>query len=154
MQTFKQPVKSDFCIKCLGCCRFREKNSAWKPYGIALVKQGEYFICPHLNLESNLCGIYPTRPFDCEIYPFLLHRQDEKLFLALHNQCVFIENTADTEEFRLQFKDMADYFEREEIRSFLKSNTGLFINYPGEITILKEIRLDRKAKTDTTPRKK
>jgi Fe-S-cluster containining protein len=154
MHDFKQPVKSDFCIKCFGCCRFREENSIWKPNGVILVKQEDYFICPHLNLKSNLCEIYTSRPFDCEIYPFLLHRQDGKLFLALHNQCVFIENEADTEEFKLRFKDTLDYFDREEVLLFLKSNQGLFINYHLEITLLKEIYFGHKAKTDSTPRKK
>ena len=114
MSMISQIINVSICKDCKGCCRFIEKNSLFRPaisgnllreiyystsclesqtiidsYNKILLKRNKdgLFYCPFLNLPKNECTIYPLRPLDCSLYPFLLHKESNKIFLALHKLC-------------------------------------------------------------------
>ncbi|HBU07754.1 MAG TPA: hypothetical protein DEA99_00805 [Candidatus Omnitrophica bacterium] len=87
----KQFVPSDYCLKCVGCCRFLENPTIWAPQGFRLVKNNNGYRCEHLKEENNRCAIYPQRPLDCRLYPFLLVKKGSSLQLGLHESCCFVE---------------------------------------------------------------
>ena len=87
----KQFVPSDYCLKCVGCCRFLENPTIWAPQGFRLVKNNNGYLCEHLKEENNRCAIYPQRPLDCRLYPFLLVKKGGSLQLGLHESCCFFE---------------------------------------------------------------
>ena len=105
----KQFVPQEFCLKCRSCCRFKETNSVWSPClldeeiqelvdregipaaSISIDRRiqtvadpgGDGFICPFLNNADNQCRIYNLRPFECQLYPFLINLRKDKVFLTV-----------------------------------------------------------------------
>ena len=82
---------------------------------------GEGFICPFLNLEDNKCKIYARRPFECQLYPFLINLRGKKIILSLDLNCQYLKEKLNTKE----FKDYAEYL-------------ITFLNSPAQIKLLKE----------------
>lgn len=63
---------------------------------INLTKSGDLFICPCFDEPANKCRIYPRRPFDCALYPFLLVRKDELVYLAIDKKCPYAASNSGT----------------------------------------------------------
>ncbi|MDP2941866.1 MAG: YkgJ family cysteine cluster protein [Candidatus Omnitrophota bacterium] len=111
----KQLIPEGYCLKCQGCCRFREEFSAWLPCLLEEEVQdllgrqdipaaslsadkrihpipgpdNNGFLCPFLGLAENKCGIYRLRPFECQLYPFLLNLRRNKVFLTVDLNCPY-----------------------------------------------------------------
>jgi Fe-S-cluster containining protein len=143
----KQFVPSEFCLKCQGCCRFRDENSVWAPclldeeivdfadnkdipaVSVSLDKRlllipnpkGEGFICPFLNISDNKCKIYAIRPFECQLYPFLLNLRGKKIILTVDLNCPYVKEKMNTPE----FKEYVEYL-------------TAFLNSPDQLEILKD----------------
>lgn len=121
----KRVVREEFCLKCKGCCRFKKIDSAWSPClldeeiqdlldkkippaaissGKKLLPvpnpKGEGFICPFLDIEKNKCKIYGFRPFECQLYPFLINLSQGKAILTLDLNCPFVAENLQNEEFK------------------------------------------------------
>ena len=147
----KQFVPEDFCLKCRGCCRFKEPDSIWSPallneeiksilpfanlYSkkIQLAPSAEKlnnFLCPFLNLEGNLCNIYANRPFECQLYPFLINRKEGKVFLALDLNCPFIKENLDSSLLKEYSQDLAGMFNSRESKNLFKDNPQVIQEYP------------------------
>lgn len=111
----KQIIPQEVCLKCQGCCRFKKIDSAWSPClldeeiqdlldkkippaCISSAKkilpipnpQGEGFICPFLDIKDNKCRIYGLRPFECQLYPFLINFRGKKVILTLDLNCPYV----------------------------------------------------------------
>jgi len=144
----KQIIPSEFCLGCRGCCRFSEKDSMWSPLllneEIECLKENnllsgcdtkkkklttvlnsteENFVCAFLSVQDNSCRIYGLRPFECRLYPFLINREKNRIYLAVDPHCSFVERNAATS----QFREYADY-----VADILKS--------PPVVRIINEIR--------------
>ncbi|MDI6758252.1 MAG: YkgJ family cysteine cluster protein [Candidatus Omnitrophota bacterium] len=145
----KQFVPQEICLRCQGCCRFKEQNSVWSPClldeeiqdlvntDIPKVyltldkriepvpngaKEGETgFVCPFLNLGDNKCKIYARRPFECQLYPFLINLRGKKIILTADLNCRYVQEKLNTQE----FKEYAQYLSQ-------------FLNSPAQIKLLKE----------------
>ena len=125
MISMKQFVPSAVCMKCMGCCRFLEDNSVWLPClldeeiqefldkdipAAAITmdrkivpkpkKGGEGFLCAFLRETDNACAIYAMRPFECQLYPFLIALRGKKVILTVDLNCPYIEKMANTREFK------------------------------------------------------
>ncbi len=110
--SFKQLVTSEYCLQCRGCCRFHLPDSVWSPgltdedirniqgmaYSGACITADKRirlvgdradagFLCPFLSAESNTCGIYAVRPFECRLYPFVINRRGTKVYLSVDMNC-------------------------------------------------------------------
>ncbi|MFH1440742.1 MAG: YkgJ family cysteine cluster protein, partial [Candidatus Omnitrophota bacterium] len=114
----KQFVPSRVCLKCRGCCRFIEADSVWQPSlleneaealsknrttadyitkdkRICLIpsKNKDIFYCAFFDTSKNKCKIYLKRPLECQMYPFLINRRDNKIFLSVDLNCPFIKES-------------------------------------------------------------
>ena len=120
----RQFVPQDVCLKCDGCCRYKEETSAWRPkvssqeatqaQGLAekifdktvLDKKGYikahacggHFQCHYFNAPDNTCRIYGARPFECALYPFLLTRVNNQVVVCMHLNCPHIGHTLGSHE--------------------------------------------------------
>ncbi len=139
MQKIKQFVTNEYCIKCLGCCRFAEQKSVWSPQSIEPIQNGDSFVCPNLELENNKCKIYNSRPFDCELYPFLLHKINKKVYLAADFKCPFLKSKLDTREVRDYIKYLEGFFSSEDSLDFLSKNEKFILSYPEDIKVILEL---------------
>jgi hypothetical protein len=143
----RQFVPSEVCLKCQGCCRFRDELSVWSPclteeeivdfadnkeipaLSVSLDKRillipnpgAEGFICPFLNTADNKCKIYGLRPFECQLYPFLLNLRGKKVILTVDLNCPYVKENMNTPEFR----EYAEYL-------------TAFLNSPDQLEILKD----------------
>ncbi|MCM8757687.1 MAG: YkgJ family cysteine cluster protein [Candidatus Omnitrophica bacterium] len=147
MFKLRQLIKSDFCKKCFGCCRFKEKESIWIPklleeetYLLKIKKiklefKEEIFICSFLKIDSNLCKIYKKRPFECRLYPFLIESKNSNLFLSLHKGCPFIRNSLDSKSLQNYINYLNKFLKKSYYLSILIKNKSIFSSYPQEETI-------------------
>ena len=154
----KQFVPSQVCLGCDGCCRFKEEDSAWRPRiaesekkqistkpGLAekifskatIAEDGHLkavachglYICNFFNPEHNTCGIYHARPFDCQLYPFVLTKDQEKIAVCVHLNCPYVQEKRKAEEFPRYVDYLKEFFVRAEVKTFLKKNPTLVGDY-------------------------
>ncbi len=108
----KQIVPEKLCSKCEVCCRFVEKKSVFAPrlleadlkilfeaglspditegFRFRLKEEGSLYFCPCFKKEDNICKFYNQRPLECRLYPFLVARKDNKIFLAVDSKCPWV----------------------------------------------------------------
>lgn len=135
----RQIIPSEVCLKCLGCCRFGRQDGIWSPQLLdsektqSIFRNGKLhllpnpeegnFVCEFLEGKENRCKIYAQRPFECQLYPFLLNRRGKECFLAVDMRCPFVK-----ENFSLDvFKEHAQY-----LINLLKDNAQIIHSY-GEV---------------------
>lgn len=151
----KQFVPGKVCVKCLGCCRFIEADSVWQPVlleseakvlakskklacgitqdkKICLVpsKSKDIFYCAFFDAGKNKCGIYMKRPLDCQLYPFLINRRDEKVFLSVDLNCPFINENINSKPFQKYAGYLAKLLINKKYRGILKNNPRVIQCYP------------------------
>lgn len=157
IKDFKQFVPSSVCLKCDGCCRFKEADSRWRPYIAESEKReaarpklvdrvfakhvvssdgrinatpcGGGHICHFLNPNDNTCGIYHARPFECQLYPFLLGKEEDRTVLYVHLNCPHIQAHWRTDGYQAYAEYLQGFFSRQDVRDFLEKNPGLISDY-------------------------
>lgn len=158
----KQFVPSEYCLKCLGCCRFSKQDSVWSPClleeeavelvdkeGIPPVSisinrklqlipnpQGNGFICPFLRIEDNHCQIYFNRPFECQLYPFLLNMRNNKIWLTVDLNCPFIKEKINSPEFKEYVGYLAAHLNSPKKCALLKNNPNLLQAYEDVLAVM------------------
>lgn len=161
----KQFVPQEVCLKCRGCCRFSEADSVWLPClleeeiqelldkpGIPAVSlspnkrivpipnpAGEGFLCPFLDSADNRCKIYPFRPFECQLYPFLINLRGKKVLLTVDLNCPYIKENLKTDELKNYTAYLAQYLNSPPQVAALKDNPQLIQAYE-EALDLAELR--------------
>lgn len=139
----KQIIPQEYCLKCLGCCRFKEADSIWAPPKIKLIPRNSEvnnFLCPFLNTKDNKCRIYASRPFDCQLYPFLINRKGKNIFLALDQNCAFIKENPKAPALMEYAVALAKLFSNPQYKKLFEDNPEIIQEYLGtsnliEITI-------------------
>ena len=155
LKVFDQFVPSSVCLACDGCCRFSDAKSSWRPRVgdgealpviadrepiksrrliepdryLAMQESGTMFNCICLQSQGNKCRAYATRPFECQLYPFLIFRDGEAIVVAAHLNCPFIQERKDEKKFASYVSFLEDFFHRKEILVFLERNRALFPEY-------------------------
>ena len=158
----KQFVPSEVCLKCLGCCRFKELDSAWSPClldeeALTLVdkegipaasisidrklqlipaKNQEGFFCPFLSSKDNKCQIYHLRPFECQIYPFLLSMRNKKILLTLDLNCPYVKDRIKSPEFNEYIAYLTKYLNSPEQLRTLKDNPQILQAYEDVLDVV------------------
>ena len=142
----KQFVPSQVCLKCQGCCRFKEMHSVWAPCLLdediqnlldrdippstlsidkrilpIPVEGSETYLCPFLSPDDNKCKVYEIRPFECQLYPFLLSVRNKKINLTIDLNCPYASGMVNKKE----FKDCVEYL-------------TAYLNSPAQVELLKE----------------
>ena len=154
---FPQLVPQKICLSCQGCCRFKEAESVWRPklapeelaaqdnsVRQALGKDGYLKTvrekgqnrCTFLHLDSNKCGIYACRPFECRLYPFLLTNKNGRVAVSVHLSCPYVQESRYSAEFEKHIGVLKAYLSAAERAHFLKNNPALlggYNEYPQEI---------------------
>ncbi len=150
--SLKQFVPSEVCLKCNGCCRYKEKDSAWRPkLGASdqasladLINEGDvldslFFIktiqacgenyCRFLNREDNTCGIYAKRPLECSLYPFILSQAPDGIKVYVHLSCPFVQDHLSRPYFDAHVVYLKEFFRRADTRELLSRNKAMFHDY-------------------------
>ncbi|RJP29459.1 MAG: YkgJ family cysteine cluster protein [Candidatus Omnitrophota bacterium] len=142
----KQFIPRDVCLSCKGCCRFLRADSVWSPClldeeiqdllgknipaaNISINKKlllvqapdGQGYLCPFLKIKDNKCSIYNFRPFECQLYPFLLNLRHGKIILTVDLNCPYVKEKLKSKE----FKEYVDYLNE-------------FLNSPAQLEIIKD----------------
>lgn len=152
----RQFVPSQVCLKCHGCCRFKEENSAWRPClldeeiqvlldkkippaAISLDRkiqpvpnpqpQESAFICAFLEAAANKCRIYDFRPLECQLYPFLIALREKKVLLTIDLNCPYIKEKINTPEFREYAQYLTDFLNAPEQVRLLRDNPQIVQAY-------------------------
>ena len=154
MFRIRQYVSGDFCLSCLGCCRYNCNPSIWVPHLLEEEKKAlnlqkikpilyhQSYICCFLNPANNLCQIYTKRPLECRLYPFLLNYCDNKIYLSLALNCPNRLIRTDTKEFKIYFNYLIRYLQKPSILKILSKNRQIFTSYPvGEVLNLAELKI-------------
>ncbi len=145
----KQFLSSDFCLDCRGCCRFAKEYSIWQPHllkeeqdkldeKIKLLKDPveDGLICASLKENDNKCKIYKLRPWECQIYPFLINRKDKKIYLALDSKCPFIQGKLENAEFKKYLQYLSGLLKSPRYTAILKQNPQIIQSYAGVYNLL------------------
>ncbi len=158
----KQIIPRDYCLNCQGCCRFSQQDSAWLPcllneeienllkknFPPFIISQGKKirsephpeehnFICSFFQTQDNKCRIYTFRPFECQLYPFLINQEGKEIFLAIDLKCPFAQKNLESPEFKLCRQYLTDFLNNEEGTALLKSNPQIIQTYPGVLNLIK-----------------
>ena len=150
--SLKQFVPSEICLKCNGCCRYKEADSAWRPklgmrdkesladlitgdtvldaqvYIKTIQVCGEHF-CRFLNGGDNTCGIYTKRPFECSLYPFILSQTPDAVRVYVHLACPYVQDHLGRSEYDVYVAYLREFFRRPDVREFLFANKAMFHDY-------------------------
>jgi hypothetical protein len=166
MIKIRQFIPQEFCLKCEGCCRFASLDSAWAPCLLdeeiqdyldknnlppALISIDrriqpipnpgkDNFICAFFNLQENKCKIYEIRPFECQLYPFLISLRHKKVFLTVDLNCPYIKEKIDTAQFKEYVEYLGTYLNQPAQLRMLKDNSHLVRAYE-EVLEVVELRL-------------
>lgn len=153
-----QFVPQEACLGCSGCCRFAEAKSVWS---VRLLKEEqkrlalstcdlpliptsrkEQYVCIFFAPCKNKCLKYAQRPFECQLYPFLLNRSGKKLMLAVDTHCPFVQKDMHSKKFNAYVSYLAGLFRKPRYLSMLNDNTHIICRYPGVLD-LKELFLKK-----------
>jgi uncharacterized protein len=150
--SLKQFVSSEVCLKCDGCCRYKEADSIWRPklgtrdqesladqitgkdvldaqgYINTIQTCGKNF-CRFLNGADNTCGIYAKRPFECSLYPFILSQTPDAVKVYVHLSCPYVQDHLPHAAFNAYVDYLKGFFLRPDIRGFLSHNKDMFHDY-------------------------
>jgi len=157
MFSIQQFVPSEVCLKCDGCCRFKEPGTIWRPkmsgeetaratsVGLAEkilgpdILDGEQFIrtkpgcgehlCQFFNPEDHACAIYKARPFECELYPFVISKDGRGAALYMHLNCPHVQENFNRVSLKVYVKYLKEFFAKPDVRAFLQRNRGLLNDY-------------------------
>ncbi len=167
----KQFVPQEFCLKCRGCCRFKEDNSVWSPCLLdeemqALMDKpdipaasitvdrriqpiadphGTDFICPFLSPEDNRCKIYAARPFECQLYPFLINLRKGKVLLTVDLNCPYVYQQINSQAAKEYISYLTGYLNSKPLRTLLKDNPQIIQAYE-EVREVAELSLPDEVK--------
>ena len=162
----KQLIPQKFCLACLGCCRFLEPDSCWSPrllkgeaknlaqkklldkkqlaglrVPLRLSRDADNdWACLFLEPRSNKCQAYPYRPFDCQLYPFLLQREENRILLAVDPNCPFAKRQADSLELKKYAAYLIKLLNSPYYQKVLKENRQIIQRYDQAIG-LGELRI-------------
>lgn len=157
----KQLVPQETCLKCQGCCRFREIDSVWTPCLLEeelqdLIDQdippayinmqrkirpvpntkGEGYICAFLEAESNKCKMYHMRPFECQLYPFLITLRNKKVVLTVDLNCPYVKENLNKKEFKEYADYLAEYLNAPAQIKMLLDNPQLIQAYEDVLDVI------------------
>lgn len=109
---------------------------------INLLPCGHGFRCSCFTPHKNKCLIYAQRPFECQLYPFLLFEKDGQFFLAQDMKCPSM-TSSDANALRAYKQYLQAAFKKQEYVFFLSQHRDLFSKYDShDLEIVFSIHLD------------
>lgn len=148
MADIEQIVPHDYCVECRGCCRFLASDGPWGPKLLEHEKKSlgeltlkpsgkeKLFFCGFFRPDTNSCGVYENRPFDCRLYPFLLLRAESgAIVLCVDENCLFVQEHQHTPLFQNYWKRLKKTLESPEIASLIRNNPQIVQRYIGVLEL-------------------
>jgi len=158
----RQFVPEKVCLSCRGCCRFSEPASLWSPTLLSeeiqelisrkipplLISQEkklrllggegkEKYVCPFLEASENTCKIYAFRPLECQLYPFLLNRKHDGIYLALDPQCPYASEHLRSKDLKEYVRYLSEALNSSPYIGSIRRNPHILQTYPGVLDLLK-----------------
>lgn len=105
--------------------------------------------CVFFNHQDNTCSIYTDRPFECELYPFLLRIKENKIFLSFHWACPHMQNEYGTEKYKAYLEKIIAYFQQPMIVKLINENRHLAADYDEyndeieDVLLIKDLNLSK-----------
>lgn len=103
-----------------------------------ITREGESltgFICAFFDTADNKCKIYSYRPFECQLYPFLINRNLDKVFLAVDLRCPFIGEKTESKEFKEYVNELLRILNSPAFIKTLKNNPQAYQAYPAVLNL-------------------
>lgn len=158
----KQLIPQEYCLKCSGCCRFNKEDSVWSPclldeeiisfidkdgfpalsvssdkrLHLVANSQGEGFICPLLDSKENKCRAYQMRPFECQLYPFLICLRGKKVHLTVDLNCPYVKENLNSPEVKEYINHLTHYLNQPKQRKLLLENPQILQAYEEVLDII------------------
>lgn len=106
---------------------------------------GADFICPFLDPQGNKCRIYGMRPFECQLYPFLINLRKGKVLLTVDLNCPYVEKTINSSQSKNYIAYLCDFLNSPEQLKLLKDNPQIIQAYE-EVREVAELSLPHEIK--------
>jgi hypothetical protein len=106
---------------------------------------GADFICPFLKTQGNQCQIYDFRPFECQLYPFLINLRKNKVLLTVDLNCPYVYEQINSQEAKDYIVYLTNYLNSGPLRQMLKDNPQIIQAYE-EVREVAELTLPDEAK--------
>jgi Fe-S-cluster containining protein len=114
-------------------CLFAEANARpGRAARICLVEQPSGFVCPCLEVPTNMCRIYGHRPLDCRLYPFLLARKGNQSYLAVDKKCPYARKMMGAKGMRHYVDYLLSVAAQDDFLSAVRENPEIVQAYPPE----------------------
>jgi Fe-S-cluster containining protein len=94
-------------------------------------------LCPAFDPLSHKCSIYEGRPFDCQIYPFVLMKKDDHVTVGIDTKCPYIQEVSNSPAIRKYGEELIQILESPRIQSMLQKNQELIGPFQEDVILLK-----------------
>lgn len=94
------------------------------------------FICPFLNTSDGKCRIYQSRPFECQLYPFLISKDKGKVFLSVDLGCPFARERLESREFKDYLQYLMVYLNSPLQLNLIRNNPQIIQTYEEAKTLV------------------
>lgn len=157
----KQIIPQEYCLKCKGCCRFAQMDSVWSPclleeeiqdfldkkippaaisreHKLLLIPnpKEEGYLCPFSDSSNNKCKIYSFRPFECQLYPFLINLRRGKIILTVNLNCPYIGENLKTPQLEEYIEYLTSYLNSPNQLELIKSNPQFLQAYEDVLEVV------------------
>jgi Fe-S-cluster containining protein len=146
-----QIIPEGYCLQCKGCCRFSRERSEWGVH-LTLDEQQSLGVqdtvipspkdpasgtcfCVFLDARREQCTVYYKRPLECRLYPFLINRRGDTVFLALDTNCPYAHEHYETQAMRDFIARLVEICSAPDFIRRLKENPWLVQRYDGVLNI-------------------
>ncbi|MBI5193388.1 MAG: hypothetical protein HZA08_08120 [Nitrospirae bacterium] len=105
---------------------------------ITLIAGGEAYICPAFDLPTAHCLIYNVRPFDCELYPYALMRDEsgENVVIGVDTKCPYVRENIGANIFTAAASDIANAIESSPLIEIISENRDLIGPFQDDVISL------------------
>jgi len=94
------------------------------------------FICAFLEPENNKCKIYGFRPFECQLYPFLINLRKKKVILTVDLNCPYTQEKMHSQEFKEYVEYLSAYLNSPDQLEILKDNPHILQAYEDVLDVV------------------
>lgn len=147
-----QILTSAQCLSCRGCCLFHEPAGDWSPRltpedvdGLMQVSpdgswrngtnrivlkacQGAH-ACSFLGTQDHHCRVYGSRPFECQLYPFLISSEKNGYKVYAHLSCPGIDQLRAAGTWESSLVKVREFFARTDVQAYVNGRAVCFPDY-------------------------
>ncbi|MHB8481870.1 MAG: YkgJ family cysteine cluster protein [Nitrospiria bacterium] len=96
--------------------------------------------CPCFDPVSRHCSIYEVRPFDCQIYPFVLMKRKSEVVFGMDTKCPFISDPLNGPQIQDFGFKLARRLESAPYQAFLLKNPDLIGPFQEDVIVLRPLK--------------